>query len=517
MDARNHRTPLAGLLLSLALCCQVLPAWGRTAALDKRIYLTGSDFSHWRADTGQWQIVGQAFMNPDNNRLIATKPGSGVYVNGPTGRTVHLFTKPQFGDLRAHIEFMVPKGSNSGVYFMGRYEIQVFDSWGVEHPKYSDCGGIYQRWDENRTPKGYEGHAPRINASRPPGQWQSFDVIFRAPRFDAQGRKLSNARFEKVVHNGIVVHADVELTGPTRASAYSDEKPLGPLMLQGDHGPVAYRNIWVEPAGPNPLFAMDTGTRDPQHQTAKQQVQMLQELGYAGIGLTYTGPSALAEMLTELDKHALRLFTLYLPLDLASGKHPHNPSLDQALPILQGRNTILWLCVPAPKNQRSDPDQLDARLVELIRDLADKAGKYRLRIALYPHHGFYVQRLEHAIELARRIDRRNVGVTFNLCHWLKTERQSDLQALLAKAMPYLFVVTINGADKDGQSWKQLIQTLDRGSFDLKQFLRIVNRCGYTGPVGLQGYGIGGSAYENLRRSMNAWRKLSQALLPTVRN
>ncbi len=83
-----------------------------------------------------------------------------------------------------------------------------------------------------------------------------------------------------------MVHADVELSGPTRAGAYNDEKPAGPLMLQGDHGPVAYRNIRIEPAGPNPFFAMDTATKDDKHKTAKQQVQMVKELGYAGIGCT---------------------------------------------------------------------------------------------------------------------------------------------------------------------------------------------------------------------------------------
>jgi len=207
--------------------------------------LRGGDFSAWREPVGEWKIVGDAFKDPNNERRLAWKPGTGVAVNGVKGRTNYLFTKMEHGDIEAHIEFMVPKGSNSGVYFQGRYEIQVLDSWGVKRPEHSDCGGIYQRWDENRSPKGYEGHPPRVNASLPPGQWQSYDVIFRSPRFDESGKKIANARFEKVVHNGVVVHENVELTGPTRASAYDDEKPAGPIMLQGDHGPVAYRSIWI--------------------------------------------------------------------------------------------------------------------------------------------------------------------------------------------------------------------------------------------------------------------------------
>ena len=234
-------------LKTATACLIVLTA---SAGMAERVNLVADDFSTWRADTGQWQIVGEAFVSQQNEKLLASKPGKGSVVNGPNGKTVHLVSKAEFGDVKAHVEFMVPKGSNSGVYFMGRYEIQVLDSWGVAQPTYTDCGGIYQRWDEKREPNGYEGHAPRVNASLEPGQWQTFDVIFRAPRFDASGKKIANARFEHVFHNGKVIHENVEVTGPTRASLFEDEKPLGPMMFQGDHGPVAYRNIWIEPIEP---------------------------------------------------------------------------------------------------------------------------------------------------------------------------------------------------------------------------------------------------------------------------
>lgn len=200
----------------------------------------GKALELWRAPTGDWLIAGEAAMNPKDHRLLTTTPGEGVLVNGANGRTHNLLSKAEHGDVEAHIEFMVSKGSNSGIYFQGRYEIQVLDSFGVESPKYHDCGGIYERWANNR---GFEGKAPKVNASKPPGEWQAFDVIFRAPRFDAAGKKTADARFIKVVHNGKVIHEDVAVTGPTRAAAFDDEKPSGPLMLQGDHGPVAYRNI----------------------------------------------------------------------------------------------------------------------------------------------------------------------------------------------------------------------------------------------------------------------------------
>jgi len=236
-------------MIPIPLIAAVLVLGGGPGAADEaeKSGLIGADLSTWRGDRGQWAIVGEAKMDPADPRRLATTPGSGVLVNGPTGRTCNLLSAAEHGDVEAHVEFMVPKGSNSGVYFQGRYEVQILDSWGVEKPQHGDCGGIYQRWENNR---GFEGRPPRVNASREPGQWQTFDVVFLAPRFDAEGKKLANAKFVKVVHNGVVVHENVEVTGPTRAASFSHEKPLGPLMLQGDHGPVAYRNLSIRPLKP---------------------------------------------------------------------------------------------------------------------------------------------------------------------------------------------------------------------------------------------------------------------------
>lgn len=241
-QSRNHVCVLAPAIVGIALLVATC-----SAAEPEKVSLIGKDLSAYSGDVGAWQIVGRVKLDPADDRRFVTAPGAGVAVNGPTGRTRNLVSHYEHGDVEAHIEFMVPKGSNSGVYFQGRYEVQILDSWGVEHPKYGDCGGIYQRWANGR---GFEGHPPRVNASRAPGEWQSFDCIFRAPRFDASGKKTANARFVKVVHNGKVVHENVEVTGPTRAAAFNDEKPTGPLMLQGDHGPVAYRNVWLRPLKP---------------------------------------------------------------------------------------------------------------------------------------------------------------------------------------------------------------------------------------------------------------------------
>ncbi len=231
------------IVLSLLLAAA---ASGADAKAEWIELLAGDDFRAWREPRGQWLLVGSVSSDPANPQRLTWTPGSGIAVNGPQGRTDHLISVQEFGDVEAHIEFMVSKGSNSGVYFMGRYEIQILDSYGVVNDKYPgiECGGIYPRWINNQN---VGGHSPRVNASLPPGQWQTFDVIFRAPRFDSEGKKIKNAVFVRVVHNGQVIHENVEVEGPTRAALFDDEKPQGPLMLQGDHGPVAYRNVRLRP------------------------------------------------------------------------------------------------------------------------------------------------------------------------------------------------------------------------------------------------------------------------------
>jgi hypothetical protein len=177
-------------------------------------------------------------------------PGQGVMVNGDSGRTVDIHTLMEHGSCELHLEFCVPEGSNSGVYLMGNYEIQILDSFGTPESElsYGSCGGIYGRWIAE-TKTSYDGHAPRTNASRRPGEWQSLDVLFHAPRFDASGKRIAGARFERVLHNGVLIHEGVECTGPTRGSWSEEDTPRGPLRLQGDHGPVAYRNIRLRPLG----------------------------------------------------------------------------------------------------------------------------------------------------------------------------------------------------------------------------------------------------------------------------
>lgn len=191
-----------------------------------------------------WQEVGSVALDKQDNTKLTSQPGSGIMLSAGHGKAVDLYTKEKYGDIELHVEFTISAHSNSGVYFMGSYEVQVYDSFGVVKDKYPgiECGGIYPEWINNQV---VHGHSPLVNASKAPGEWQSFDVTFRAPRFDKAGKKIANARFVKVVHNGKVIHENVEVLGPTRGG--KPEQAAGPLRLQGDHGPVAYRNLQIRP------------------------------------------------------------------------------------------------------------------------------------------------------------------------------------------------------------------------------------------------------------------------------
>lgn len=260
---------------------------------------------------------------------------------------------------------------------------------------------------------------------------------------------------------------------------------------------------------PNPFFAMDTGTQDAAHQTPAAQVALVKEIGFAGVGPIYHSLDELQAWCAALDQNGLKLFALYVQLQLDDAP----ASLDTIRKItaaLRGHDTLLWLYVTDKAGPPSGTNH-DTVAVTALLEIAGLAQAAGLRVALYPHTGFYVQRVEDAVRLADQVNRDNLGVTFNLCHWLKVDGK-DLGGSLAAAKPHLFCVTLNGADSGGASWKELIQPLDRGTFDVSQVLRLLRQMNYAGPIGLQHYGIGGDAADNLKHSMDGWKKLSAAML-----
>lgn len=210
-----------------------------------------NDLSAFKTPTANWSIAGDVTVDLNQTNVMTTTPGKGVLacikLPGKAGLAYNLLTNFEHGDADVEVEFMMAKGSNSGIYLQGRYEIQLFDSWGAKELHVYDIGSIYERWDETRPSgtKGYEGHVARVNAGKAPGVWQKMKISFQAPRFDATGKKIANAKMLKVELNGIKLHENVELFGPTRSSI-EGEVAKGPLMFQGDHGSVAFRNLVVK-------------------------------------------------------------------------------------------------------------------------------------------------------------------------------------------------------------------------------------------------------------------------------
>ncbi len=208
-----------------------------------------NDLSAFKKSADNWRIVGDVNAEIYQENSLLTSLGTGVlaciHEKGKYGSEYELYSKFEHGDLDIEMDFLLAKGANSGIYLQGRYEVQLYDSWGKATAKYNDVGGIYERWNEAMPEgqKGYEGTAPRTNAAKAPGLWQHIKISFQAPRFDASGNKIQNAKFIKVELNGTTLHENVEVTGPTRGAVVDNEVSEGSLRIQGDHGSVAFRNI----------------------------------------------------------------------------------------------------------------------------------------------------------------------------------------------------------------------------------------------------------------------------------
>jgi len=212
-----------------------------TPAADTKVTepFNGKDLTGWKAKDEKknaW-VIGVAGYNPDTNPKVLSvgTPGEkNDLVNDLTSikPSSDLYTVEKFGDILVELEFMIPKGSNSGVYLMGEYEVQILDSYGKEKVGPGDLGGIYNT------------AAPKMNASKKPGEWQKFVIDFQAPKFEGD-KKTVNGKFIKVTLNDRVIHENVELKNQTPGGLTGKEVPAGPLMFQGDHGPVAFRNIKI--------------------------------------------------------------------------------------------------------------------------------------------------------------------------------------------------------------------------------------------------------------------------------
>lgn len=259
----------------------------------------------------------------------------------------------------------------------------------------------------------------------------------------------------------------------------------------------------------NPFFAMDNGIVDAVRDTPAKQVAMLKELGYDG--LSYRVKPDLPQMVEELDKAGLKMFALFTNPTIDADGVWWDSGLESALDVLAGRDVLVWPTIKSNTFGLSDPAG-DDRAVELVRRLSDMAGARGLRVALYPHWHWWLERLDDALRVLEKANCSNVGVSFGLCHWLLVEKDggAGIPDALRRALPHLSVATINGTEPSGDNYATMIQTLDRGAFDVGAVLKLLHVSGYMGPIGLQAYGLEGNVYDNLSRSMGAWRRFNEA-------
>jgi sugar phosphate isomerase/epimerase len=230
----------------------------------------------------------------------------------------------------------------------------------------------------------------------------------------------------------------------------------------------------------------------------EEQVALAKRTGYAG--MLFTGTKEIPAMLAAHHANGLKPLGIYTGMNLSDAKPGYDPGLPQAIEQLKGSGALITFTVQG-KHEKGDEIA-----VAVIREVADLAGRAGLRVALYPHYGFHVARIEDALRVREKVGRKNVGIIFNLCHWLRSGDEANLDLRLQQAKPHLMMVSINGSDHEGD-WDRLIQPLDRGQFDVSAFLKKLHGVGYKGPIGLQCYNIPGDREENLRRSMGAWKRM----------
>jgi hypothetical protein len=208
-----------------ALPAVVKPGADTAPPSDAIVLFDGTDASHWTQPDGQpirWTVA---------DGILTVVP-----------KTTYIVSKETFADAQIHLEFREPlpvtgtgQGrGNSGVYLHGRYEIQVLDSY--DNPTYPNgqCAAVYGQ------------HIPLVNACRPPGEWQTYDIVFHGPRLDSAGKVIQLPNVT-VIQNGILVEDHVEIKSPTQAAIYKQMPASGPLVLQEHHNPVSFRNIWIRP------------------------------------------------------------------------------------------------------------------------------------------------------------------------------------------------------------------------------------------------------------------------------
>ena len=255
------------------------------------------------------------------------------------------------------------------------------------------------------------------------------------------------------------------------------------------------------------FFVMDTAARGKPEECAP----LLSELGYAGFG---GRPDTAKAYAAELAKRKVTFTNAYHVTKFSHGAAELPADLVQAISALEGLNTTLWLGiqqVQLPAGIKAGPTYGDTIVVPALKKALVLAKAKQVKISLYPHTGFWAESVDTCLRVANAVDDPDLGMTFNLCHWLKVEgSERDPLPTIKAALPRLNFITINGADTgDTQNlgWDKLIQPLGRGTYDVGVFVAKARAAGYRGPFGFQGFGINMDSKELLKETMAGWKRI----------
>lgn len=250
--------------------------------------------------------------------------------------------------------------------------------------------------------------------------------------------------------------------------------------------------------------------------TYDKQVALIKKAGYDGLEISQV--DSFEGMKAALDRHKFRGAFFYVKVTL---EEPYfDPRLEDCIRRLKGSGTIISPYIVSEsrryKPSSGEADELTARLVGQLSGWAEKSG---LQVAIYPHVNYYVERADHALALAKQINRKNVGLTFNLCHWLATtpyEERAGLKPALADMLPYLKMITVCGANDTASQkknvWEDYILPLGTGTFDTYGLLKyIIRDLKFRGPVGIQCYNIKGDKPALVQNTISVWKTYQSRL------
>lgn len=237
------------------------------------------------------------------------------------------------------------------------------------------------------------------------------------------------------------------------------------------------------------------------------QAALIKKIGFDGLGGHVS--EDYFERRKTLDKVGVKMPEIYWGFSVGSnGEVSYKEGLKEAIKDSKGRDLLVTLVLTA-KDHMNDKANGDQLVAKGIRELAYFAAQYSVKLAIYPHVNNYCETSAHSIRLAKLVDRKNVGVVFNICHFLKVEGQEGWKEKILDALPYLYMVSINGADagntKD-MNWDRLIQPLGEGTFDIYAIVKLLGDNDYDGLFGLQCYNIKQDCEIALSKSLNTWRE-----------